>query len=182
MHYYFLQSKKNQIKKCQKYERKKSYDLQVFWRDCLMKTNPYVAVHCWKALSLSSVHSPLKIILVKGPVRKLHLKFSAFTAHLHLKVLSFSRVKSSACSILWKNCIFANTFCIWRQIHVKTLISICPTMFFQRLQHRWTHTLKEQCSHLNFSWILPCKTLSKYGAHRKKRPGRYQFFTHFTLK
>ena len=128
-----------------------------------MKTNPYVAVHCWKALSLRIVRCALTIIFIKGPIYKLHIKFSVFTSHLHLKVLSFSQVKSSACIILWKNCIFANNFCKWRQMHVKMLISVCENMYFQRPQHQWTHTLKEQCSHLNLLRISPYKTLS--GAH-----------------
>ena len=39
--------------------------------DCLTKTNPYVAIHRWKALSLSIDQGPLKIIFIKGPVSKL---------------------------------------------------------------------------------------------------------------
>ena len=57
-----------------------------------MKTNPYVAVHCWKALSLRIVCCPSKTIFIKGPVYKSHIKFSAFTAHLPLKVLDFFKV------------------------------------------------------------------------------------------
>jgi len=56
-----------------------------------MKTIPYVAVRCWKALFLRIVCCPLKIIFFKEPVYKLHIKFSAFTAHLPLKVLSLSK-------------------------------------------------------------------------------------------
>ena len=137
-----------------------------------MKTNPYGAVHGWKALSLRIVHWPIKIIFIKGPVYKSYIKFSVFTQHLPLKVLDFFKVlSSSACSILWKYCIFANNYWKWRQIHAKTLISACPTMFVQRRQHQWTHTLKEPCSYLNFVQISPCKTLSKYGAHSQIRSG-----------
>ena len=93
----------------------------------------------------------IKNIFIKGPVRKLHVKISAFTAHFPLKVQGSFIVLSSACSVLWKYCIFANNFCKHRQLHEKKLISICPTIFFQRTQHQWTNTLKEQCSHLNFS-------------------------------
>ena len=39
-----------------------------------MKTNPYVDIHCWKALSLRIVLRPLKIIFIRGPVRKLQIK------------------------------------------------------------------------------------------------------------
>ena len=59
-----------------------------------MKTNPYVAIHCWKALSLRIVRRPEKIICIKGPVFKSYIKFSAFTAHLPLKVLDFFKVLS----------------------------------------------------------------------------------------
>ena len=83
------------------------------------------------------------------------MKFSAFTAHLPLKVLEFFKVLNLACSVLWKYCIFENNFCKYRQLHAKTLISICPTMFFHRVQHHWTKTLKLQSSHLNFACILP---------------------------
>ena len=65
-----------------------------------MKTNPYVAIHCWKALSLRIVLRPLKIIFIKGPVRKLHIKISAFTAHFPLKVQDSFKVLSLACSVL----------------------------------------------------------------------------------
>ena len=68
-----------------------------------MKSNPNVAVpvHCWKALSLRIVRCPLKIIFInKGPVYKSYIKFSAFTAHLPMKVLDFFKVLSSACSVL----------------------------------------------------------------------------------
>jgi len=57
-----------------------------------MKTNPYVAIHCWKALSLSIVRCPLKTIFIKGPVSKLYIKISAITAHLSSKVQDFSKV------------------------------------------------------------------------------------------
>ena len=64
-----------------------------------MKTNPYVAVRCWKALSLRIVRCPLKIIFIKGPVYKSHIKFSGYTAHLPLKVLDFFKVLSSVYSV-----------------------------------------------------------------------------------
>ena len=95
------------------------------------------------------VRRPSKMIFIQGPVSKLHIKFTAFYEHLSLKVQDFSKVLSLACSRLGNNCIFVNKICKWRQIHVKTLIFICPTMYFQRLQHQWNNTLKEQCSHLN---------------------------------
>jgi len=60
-----------------------------------MKTNPHVAIHSWKAISLRIVWRPSKIKFVKGPVSKLHLKCTVFTAHLLLKVLSFSQMESS---------------------------------------------------------------------------------------
>jgi len=65
-----------------------------------MKINPYAAVHCWKALSLRIVRFPLKIIFIKGPVYKLQIMFSAFTAHLPLKVLDSFKVLNLACNIL----------------------------------------------------------------------------------
>ena len=37
-----------------------------------MKTEPYVSIHCLKALSLRIVHQPSKIIFIKGPGSKLH--------------------------------------------------------------------------------------------------------------
>ena len=61
--------------------------------DCLTKTNPYVAVHCWKALSLRIVRCPLKVTFIKGPVSKFHIKFIVFMSHLSLKVLDFTQVK-----------------------------------------------------------------------------------------
>ena len=67
-----------------------------------MKTNPYVAVHCLKDLSLRIIRRPLKIIFIKGPVSKLHFKISAFTEHLPLKVLDFSKEMSLLCSVLGK--------------------------------------------------------------------------------
>ena len=72
-----------------------------------MKTNPYAAVHCSKALTLSIVRRSLKIIFIKGPGSKLHLKFTAFTAHYPLKVLDFSQVLSFACSVLGNYCVLA---------------------------------------------------------------------------
>jgi len=62
-----------------------------------MKTIPYVAIHCWKALALSIVHWPSKIIFIKGPVIKLHIKLTSFTAHFPLKVLDFSQVLIEFC-------------------------------------------------------------------------------------
>ena len=47
-----------------------------------MKTNPYVAIHCPKALSLSIVCQPIKIKFIKGGLSILHLKFSAFTTYV----------------------------------------------------------------------------------------------------
>jgi len=116
-------------------------------------------------------------------VRKLHIKISAFTAHFPLKKVQGSfKVLSSACSVLWEYCFFANNFCKHRQLHAKMLISICPTIFFQTTQHQWTNTLKEQCPHLNFAQILACTNLSKTGAHFQIGTSRYKFFAHFTLK
>ena len=43
------------------------------------------------SLSLRLVRQSIKIKLIKGTVRKLHIKFSAFTTHLPLKVLAFSK-------------------------------------------------------------------------------------------
>ena len=74
-----------------------------------MKMYPCVAVHCWKALSSGIVCCPLKIIFIKGPVFKLHIKFTAFNTHLPLKVLDFFKVLLSACSVLLKYCIFQVT-------------------------------------------------------------------------
>ena len=115
-----------------------------------MKTKPYVARHCWKALSLRIVLRPLKIIFIKGPVRKLHLQISAFNTHFPLKVPGSFKVLSLACNILWKYCIFSHNFCKLRQIHLKMLISICSTIYLQRAQNQWTNTLKEPCSYINF--------------------------------
>jgi len=64
-----------------------------------MKTNPYVAIHCPKALSLSIVCQPIKIKFIKGRLSILHLKFSAFTTYLVLKVpAASSQVESSMLS------------------------------------------------------------------------------------
>jgi len=73
-----------------------------------MKTRPYVGKHCWKAFSLRIVLRPLKITFIKGPVRKLHVKISAFTAYFPLKVQDSFKVLSSACSLLQKCYIFAH--------------------------------------------------------------------------
>ena len=75
----------------------KHHFLCVVFRDCLMKTNPYVVVHCLKALTLSIVRQPFKFIFIKGPVSKLHIKFTAFYKHLSLKVPDFSKVLSLPC-------------------------------------------------------------------------------------
>ena len=58
-----------------------------------MKTKPYVAIHGWKALSLRIVLPPLKNFIIKGPVRKLHIKISVFTAHFPLKVQDYFKCK-----------------------------------------------------------------------------------------
>ena len=39
------------------------------------------------------------------------------------------------------------------------------------MQHPWTNTWQLQCSHLNIAQILPCKNLSKTGAHGHIWPG-----------
>ena len=65
-----------------------------------MKTKPYVAIHCWKALSLRIVQGPSKIVFIKGSVRKLLIQISAFTAHFPLKVQGSFKVLSSAFSVL----------------------------------------------------------------------------------
>ena len=57
-----------------------------------MKTKPYVAIHCLKALSLRIVRQPSKMIFIKVPVSKLHINFTAFYEHLSLKVQDFSKV------------------------------------------------------------------------------------------
>ena len=57
----------------------------------------YLDIHCWKALSLGIVQRPLKIWFIKEPVRKLHIKLLAFTAHFPLKEQGSFKVLSSAC-------------------------------------------------------------------------------------
>ena len=47
-------------------------------RDCLMKTNPFVAVHCWKALSLRIVSCPLKSYIWKGHSRIVYKVLSVY--------------------------------------------------------------------------------------------------------
>ena len=65
-----------------------------------MKTKPYVAKHFLKALSLRNLWQPSKIVFIKGPVSKLHIKISALTAHLSLKVQVSFKVLGLACSVL----------------------------------------------------------------------------------
>jgi len=67
-----------------------------------MKTKAYTAIHHSIGLALSIVRQPSKIIFIKGPVSKLHIKFSAFTAHLPLKVQGSFKELSSACRVLGK--------------------------------------------------------------------------------
>ena len=57
------------------------------------KTKEYLAIHHSIGLSLRIVCPPFKIKFSKGPVYKLHMKFTAFTEHLPLKVLDFSQVE-----------------------------------------------------------------------------------------
>ena len=78
-------------------------------------------IHCWKALSLKIVRRPLKNWFIKWPVRKLHIKTSAFTAHFPLKVQGSFKVLSSACSILGK-----------KPIRIWSLRWFFCTSFFQR--------------------------------------------------
>ena len=130
-----------------------------------------MALHHWKALYLRIVLRQLKIIFIKGLVSKLHIKLSAFYGHFPLKVQGSFKVLSLACSVRLKYCIFANIFCKHRQLHPKMQISVCPIKFFQRMQHHWTNTLKEQRSHLNSTQIWACKNLSKAVAHVQIRTG-----------
>jgi len=58
--------------------------------------------------------------------------------NLPSKVVNFFKVLSLACIFAFLQIIS----CKNRQVHGKVLISICPTMFFQREQHQWTNTLK----------------------------------------
>jgi len=55
---------------------------QLFKGAVSLKTKAYVAIHYSIGLALSIVRRPLKIIFIKGTVSKLHINFSAFTAHL----------------------------------------------------------------------------------------------------
>ena len=58
-----------------------------------MKVNPYVAIHFLKSVSLRIFCRLSKIVLIKGPVSKLHIKISAFTTQLSLmKVQDFFKV------------------------------------------------------------------------------------------
>ena len=66
-----------------------------------MKTKPYVAIHCSKALSVRIVRRPSKNIFIKGPVSKFHMNFTAFYKHLSLKVQDFFKVLSLPCSVLY---------------------------------------------------------------------------------
>ena len=93
---------------------------------------------------------------------KLHFNISAFTKHLPLKVLDFSKELNLSCSVHGK----ANT-------HKKSYFCMTSTqtLLFQKAQHQWTNTLKEQCSHLNVARIFSCKNLSKTGAHSRIRSG-----------
>jgi len=90
-------------------------------------------------------------------VKKLLIKISAFTKHFPLKRQGSFKVLSLACSVLWKYCIFAHNRCKLRQIHVKMLISMCPTLYLQRLQHQWSHTLTGPSSYLNFAQVCHAK-------------------------
>ena len=152
--------------------------------------------YCLKTVSWRIVRGPLKIIFVKGPVCKLHLNFSAFYKHLPLKMLNLSQVLSLAFSnfeiitfsqgcTLGKSMYYPPIWCAMhfeRQIHVKNIISVCPTMYFQRVKHQWTHTWKKQCSHLNITQISPCKNLSKPRVPTQPDMAWYHFFEHFTWK
>ena len=67
-----------------------------------MKTKAYVAIHHLIGLALSIVRQPSKIIFIKEPVSKLHIKFSSFTAHLPLKVQGSFKELSLVCRVLGK--------------------------------------------------------------------------------
>jgi len=93
----------------------------VFKGTVTRKLNPtYVAIHSSKALSLRIVHQPTKIKFFKGTLRKLHIKVSALTTHLPLKVRSFSQVESSmftCCAYFAKQ----KTFKAWSTHSIMTL-------------------------------------------------------------
>ena len=112
-----------------------------------------------------------KLFFLKGQWENCNKK-SKRLQHISLwkcRVLPKYWVRHAACfeSIAFLQIIFANT----GKLHTKTLISVCPTIFFQRTQHQWTNALKEQCSHLNFEQIFAGKNLSKTEAHIQIRPG-----------
>ena len=111
--------------------------------------------------SLRIVRWPEKIIFIKGPVYILYINLSAFTAHLPLKVLDFFKVLSLACSVLWNYCIFANNFWKYRQLLTCKNPDICMLNYVL-------------CS---FALFLPCKTLSKYGAHSQIQPSTKKLCT-----
>ncbi len=61
-------------------------------RFCILEEKkPYVAVHCWKAISLRIVRCPSKTIFIKGPVYKLHIKYSAFTTQIIINVTNIRK-------------------------------------------------------------------------------------------
>ena len=78
-------------------------------------------------LSVSIVRRPLKIICIKGPIYKLHLKFTALSANLPWKVHDFPQVSSLGCSLLGK-----------LPILIESLLSFCcvlnfPSKIFDKL-------------------------------------------------
>ena len=125
------------------------------WTGSWKLTSTYVAIHCSKALSLRIVCQPLKIIFIKGPVFELHIKFTAFTTHLPLKVQDSFKVLSLACNVLWK-----------LQVLIKTWRRFCRTSFFQRKMfdklvpgHIWL------CA-LVFKRVLHGKICAKFSMNR----------------
>ena len=67
-----------------------------------MKINHYVAIHCWKALSLrigqhSKFFKNINLLLCI-----LLIKFTAFTRYFTFKLLASAQFLASSCKTLWK--------------------------------------------------------------------------------
>ena len=67
-----------------------------------MTGKAYVAIHCWKALSLSNVRRPFLPLFIKGICRNLRLKITAFSKHFPLNMLVFFKKLGSPRPLKWK--------------------------------------------------------------------------------
>ena len=135
-----------------------------------MKTKPYVAIHFLKALSYRIVRQTSKNVFFKGPVSKLHIKISAFTAHLSFKVQGSFKVKGLACSVLWKMLVHINSLrwsCRAPFFQSKMCKKLVPgliwlrALYFERALHEKIRK-KFRCEHCSFKvWVHWCCGLWK---------------------